>query len=108
MSLNNILLTEVPDGPGNEQLCITNIFVYLPPFSFIGNFLATTNNMVPVSLTRHMESIVGESDHSCFTSLSIDFSSESSLSSDCTDSWFTLTSMASKSDLLVGSYIGDG
>ena len=47
------------------------------------------------------------SDHMCYNSLSIDFYSAAALGSDFSYLWFALKRIASRSDLIVASSIGD-
>ena len=107
MPIRNLVFTYIPGGPRKYQSCVTHILLYCSPFLFIDNCSDTPGYNTPVSLVFHMESIFSVSAHVCCPILHIDFSSVASLSDKFANFCFPLRSMASKSDFLVASSIGD-
>ena len=100
------MFTESPEGPGNEQSCVTRLLIYRSPFSFIENFYATPRGTIPAFLMFCRYSIVRGNAHPWSIYLLMALSSTYEFSTEWDDLWFHLSIIASKSDFRVSSSIG--
>ena len=107
VSLSTRLFMDRPKGPGKDHSWVMRLFVYESTLSLIENCLATPSGTAPASLMWPIESIVRGSANTRSTYLSITLPITARLRSEFDNFWFSIRIIASRSDFLVASSIGD-